>query len=248
MRLFDFTSTNMFEEKIYLLSLKCNEKWSFDGKSDLSILKNYIFHTFEKVYEEGKVIETDTYSIFNTGLFDNYYEEIYCLFDINRVKNRQKWNMLGFYVKYQISSLGYCIANFPKRANYFERSSDLIFDSNCEIVPQWNHIFGKLENLNRLPEAVKNDPRKQMLFEGALSFVRKLIDANYKTAIPQFYDGKVQLLIPIFLSGIATPDLALVVTKDPSSNKYYGHTCLSLDMAYNNARLIARPNSEWLKA
>lgn len=30
-------------------------------------------------------------------------------------------------------------------------------------------------------------------------------------------------------------------------SKYYqGHTCLTLDMAYNNARLIARPNSDWL--
>ena len=27
---------------------------------------------------------------------------------------------------------------------------------------------------------------------------------------------------------------------------YTGHTCLTLDMAYNNARLIACPNSEWL--
>ncbi len=27
---------------------------------------------------------------------------------------------------------------------------------------------------------------------------------------------------------------------------YYGHTCLTTEMAYNNARLIARPDSYWL--
>ena len=37
---------------------------------------------------------------------------------------------------------------------------------------------------------------------------------------------------------------ALTVTK--VGNYYQGHTCLTLDMAYNNARLIAKPESNWL--
>ena len=43
------------------------------------------------------------------------------------------------------------------------------------------------------------------------------------------------------------PDLALVVTKNSSGNFYQGHTCLTLEMAYNNARLIAKPDSNWLR-
>ena len=43
-----------------------------------------------------------------------------------------------------------------------------------------------------------------------------------------------------------TPTLALTVTK--IGNFYQGHTCLTLDMAYNNARLIAKPESNWLSA
>jgi len=35
---------------------------------------------------------------------------------------------------------------------------------------------------------------------------------NYKIAVPQYYDGKIQLLLPLCLtSGSPNPDLALVV-------------------------------------
>ena len=74
-----------------------------------------------------------------------------------------------------------------------------------------------------------------------------MIDANYKTAVPQYYRGRIQLLIPICLVSESTPDLALVVSKNDAGTQYLGHTCLTLDMAYNNARLIARPDSAWLK-
>lgn len=42
-------------------------------------------------------------------------------------------------------------------------------------------------------------------------------------------------------------DLALVTEKTPSGN-YQGHTILPLEWAYNNARLITRPDSDWLVA
>jgi uncharacterized protein DUF3825 len=40
-------------------------------------------------------------------------------------------------------------------------------------------------------------------------------------------------------------DLALAVEKTISGS-YIGHTVLSLDWAYTNARLICRPDSDWL--
>ena len=86
-----------------------------------------------------------------------------------------------------------------------------------------------------------------MLFDGAVKRAKHMIDANYKTAVPQYYKGRIQLLIPICLVSESVPDLALVVSKNVAGNHYLGHTCLTLDMAYNNARLIARPDSAWLK-
>ena len=67
--------------------------------------------------------------------------------------------------------------------------------------------------------------------------------------------GRIQLLVPVCLCREDIPDLALVVSKvrkdkdgkSPGGNAYLGHTCLTLNIAYNNARLIARPDSAWLR-
>jgi hypothetical protein len=83
-----------------------------------------------------------------------------------------------------------------------------------------------------------------MLFDGAVQLAKKKIESNYKVAVPQYYQGKIQFLLPICLLDMEKVDLALAVTKQ---NGYYtGNTCLTMDMAYNNARLIAKPGDEWL--
>lgn len=183
--------------------------------------------------------------MFNTGLYTVYYEPIFTYFTKNKIPDRQIWYLDGFYTSYQLSMMG--IVNWPKRANYFNDPSSLVFDTNCDIFPQYPHIFGDPVNFLRIPEAERESPNKTMLFDGAVKRAKHMIDANYKTAVPQYYKGRIQLLIPICLVSESIPDLALVVSKNEAGNQYLGHTCLTLDMAYNNARLIARPDSAWLK-
>ena len=245
MKLFEFAFCSIYDKRIQWLSEMSPEKWSFGTLSDNTILKNYVDHTFGKLYEEGKVIENENYAVFNTGLFTAYYEGIYAYFVPNNNEGRQKWFLDGFYTSYQLASMG--IADKPLRANYFENPEELVFDTNCDIVPQYRHIFDDPENYLRIPEAVRENANKKMLFDGAISHAKAMIDANYKNAVPQYYKGKIQLLIPICLVSDKSPDLALVVSKNEMGNQYLGHTCLTLDMAYNNARLIARPDSVWLR-
>lgn len=38
-----------------------------------------------------------------------------------------------------------------------------------------------------------------------------------------------------------------IISLSEDKTVYYGHTCLTTEMAYNNARLIARPDSYWLQ-
>lgn len=198
-----------------------------------------------KVDEENKIVKENKYALFNTGLYTTYYEAIFAYFTKNNIENRQEWYLEGFYTSYQLGIMG--IVNFPKRANYFENPADLVFDTNCDIIPQYPHIFGDPENFLRIPESVRESPNKTMLFDGAINRAKHMIDANYKTAVPQYYRGRIQLLIPVCLISENVPDLALVVSKNDMGNQYLGRTCLTLDMAYNNARLIARPDSAWLK-
>ena len=41
-------------------------------------------------------------------------------------------------------------------------------------------------------------------------------------------------------------DCALALEADDSNASYIAHTILTLKMAYNDARLITRPDSDWL--
>ena len=80
--------------------------------------------------------------------------------------------------------------------------------------------------------------------DGAISAAKRRVRRNYKTAIPQYYRGGLQLLLPLCLVEPHRADLALVVARE--NMVYRASTVLTLDMAYNNARLVARPDTEWL--
>ena len=108
----------------------------------------------------------------------------------------------------------------------------------------YKHILDDEKNKNRLPQEFLNSDNKINIINGALDTMKKRVSANYKLAIPQYYEGKIQLLLPLCLMSDNKPDVAIAVTK--KNGCYQGHTCLTLDMAYNNARLIAKPESNWL--
>ena len=245
MTLYDFAYCGKFLKCLFNLSIISPEKWSFTGRNDLSILKNYILHTFQKLYDEKKILESEKFAVFNTGLFDAYYQPIFAYF-IPNVNNKQKWFLDGFVTEYQLSSLG--ITQIPERANYFSHPEELVFDTRLNIIPQYDHIFGDAENISRLPSSIRSSSAKYALFAGAIEMTKRMLEANYKVAVPQYYKGRIQLLVPICLQTQGIPDLALTCSKTEDKTKYLGCTCLTLEMAYNNARLIAKPESNWLHA
>ena len=82
----------------------------------------------------------------------------------------------------------------------------------------------------------------------AVDLALKRVEWNYKTAIPMYYPTKNtgSLLLPLSLVDEDHVDLALVVERQ-TSGAYQGQTILPLDLAYNNSRLVTRPDSDWLK-
>ena len=58
LNLFDYTYCGNYNRQIQNLSRIVPEKWSFGGTEDNGILKGYLEHTFQRVYEEGKILET----------------------------------------------------------------------------------------------------------------------------------------------------------------------------------------------
>ena len=109
----------------------------------------------------------------------------------------------------------------------------------------------KLAYYAALKNAIKNDSGAYRYLvncmESAIKLAIKRVRWNYKNAVPMFYpkENRMCLLLPLCLVDDNREDLALVVKKTPA-NEYEGATIISLDCAYTDARVVARPNSEWL--
>ncbi len=92
--------------------------------------------------------------------------------------------------------------------------------------------------LQPIPLATRN------ALEGAMKHSVRLAQRSYRIAVPQFYNGRIQLLLPLYLRDSNRPDLALAVERH--GGWYRAATALYIDWAYRHARLLARPNSERL--
>lgn len=247
MTLFEYAWISNFRDQVKRLkSLAMNENWDYKKHptGNEPILLNYINHTFAKLYEEGKVCEQSGYSVFNTGLVTDLQEEIYAFFQTNKLERaRQEWYFIAWRKQSDRDLMKF--SQLPDCANYFDNSADLIYDTKLELRLNVDHIIE--DNIKRFPADLQSMDKHLLssLLEGAINDAKRRIRRNYKTAVPQYYNGKLQLLLPLCLRSKASADLALVIEKE--NGIYRASTCLTLDMAINNARLIAKPDDEWLK-
>lgn len=222
---------NKYTEQLSKLALE--ESWSNATYPNNGMLANYLVKTYDKLTSEKKIVIGQDYALFNTGLFNRYFDPLYAY---------QTGTDISFLTGYELSNIE--ILDRPERANYFENPELLLFDWHYPIDIYYKHILDDNKNRNRLPKDFLNSDNKINVINGALDTMKKRVSANYKLAIPQYYEGKIQLLLPLCLTSDDKPDVAIAVTK--KNNCYQGHTCITLDMAYNNARLIAKPESNWL--
>ena len=243
-----------FESRLRELAERAQpEKWSMDPHQPYSVLGNYLRYTFKRVHQQGKIEEgldaTGTrVSAFNTGLFTPNYEAIYAFFEANRDLNRQPWVLKDFVVDCDRRMTFFHTR--PKAARYFDKPAELIYDPDYELIPNLDHIVD--DNVERYPEDLRESPhRRRMMLQGAVQEAAKRAQMNYKVAVPQFYfghegaeAGRIQLLLPLCFDNPGRADLALVVEREDRA--YRAFTVLPLDLAYKNARLIARPESDWL--
>src|ERR1700756_153247 len=217
-----------------LRDLAMSENWDYSTPSPdrhLPILYNYLLHTFARIKEEGKLIEIENYSCFNTGLVTENQEEIFMLFKKKRDGNG--WIFQEF-CKDSSSSLQK-FKTLPERAMYFAEHSELIYDTRLELRINIDHIVDDAENFARFPKDMQQWSKHQLIntFKGAIDHAKKRVKRNYLTAIPQYYRGKytaaahLQLLLPLCLRDASKADLALAVYK--KDGMYNGRTCLTLD-------------------
>lgn len=254
--LFKFAFFPNYDAAITFLAdnLADKEEWDFSDTSakSYSILKNYLEFTFRKLLQEKKVRFTtgNKFSCFNTGLVTENLEDIFAFFEEYRNPGAEyttRFCFKAFLKKSDNTVLRHFSHSIPDVADFFDKPELLIFNPKCDLIPDLDHIIK--DNLSRFPIHLQNaddaELRRQLV--GSIDEVKKKVRTNYKIAVPQYYDSKIQLLLPLCLtSGSPNPDLALVIHK-LNDTTYTARTCLTLKMAYNNARLIVKPQSNWLK-
>ncbi|MEM7370468.1 MAG: DUF3825 domain-containing protein [Bacteroidota bacterium] len=234
------------------------ERWEYSNDHDhrFPILKSYLNHTFRRLKEEDKIAfscahEEKRYACFNTGLVTEKQEEIFAYLVPNKHRKRSdsylqrpKW-MLKCFGRESHRMMSH-FPDRPKIASYFDDASELIYDSNRRLVPDYNHIVE--DRFERFPAHLRSLGHNELLsrVRHAIILAERRVKRNYRTAIPQFYEGNIQLLLPLSLEHPYRVDMALVVAKEHQI--YRANTVIPLEWAYQNARLIAPPYLNWFEA
>ncbi len=239
-----------------LKNLAEDEEWDYrhtKSSQSLPILRSYFRYTFHRLSEMPNGIsysEGGKYASTNTGLVTPNQEEIYAVFSAASGKVGPQWLLKGFFKASDRLFINKFGGSPPPLAEYFENPADLLFDRRCELYISIDHVLDRIE---RFPDHLRDNVyMARQLLLSAEAQTKKRVYRNYKTAIPQFFresggEGHLQLLLPICLENPAKADLALTVEKNEAGDAYRSSTVLTLDMAYNNARLLARPDTEWLQ-
>lgn len=147
-----------------LADLALDEPWDFSGAGldantrKFDILHNYIRYTFYRLTLEDKVgfSSDEDFAVFNTGLVDKHYEDIYACFEPSDPEKpeeaRYPWSFSGFCTA-GTGRLGKRLVRelnpLPQPASYLERKEDLLFDLDREVVCDVHHIV--VDNVHRLP-------------------------------------------------------------------------------------------------
>lgn len=257
-----FAEFDNFFDALSQLKVKAQEEdWDYikNRTGYDPVLYSYINHTFNRIMGQKKLItgrssEGKEYAIFNTGLATKFQEDIYAYFQkIDILESDREWKIKEpeyRFLEFNTDQSRYrkYLPQAPEIATYFSDAevTELIYDyslNNGEIIIDREHIASRR---SRFPTEIRemNDEKFFDAIKKAIELALRRVKRNYKTAIPHFYDGKIQFLMPLCLVSKSEADLALVVNKE--EYVYQAHTVLTLDQAYNNARLLAKPDREWL--
>ncbi|MBP5541909.1 MAG: DUF3825 domain-containing protein [Bacteroidales bacterium] len=237
-----------------------DENWDYIQKptGGFPILKSYLNKTCERVVNQGKIkvgksSDGTEYLFFNTGLVNVFQDEIFAYFVKNkRYSDNQPWGIRipeWWFLEFNTDQSYYrkFFNESPEIATYFEETEvqKLIFDTTLTIRPNWEHLNKRRSRVDSEEIQKMSEQEFRDAIEDSITMARKRIKRNYKTAIPHFYNNDIQFLVPLCERKDRGKALAAMVIQK-SEQIYEVTTILTLDQAYNNARLLAKPDREWL--
>jgi hypothetical protein len=234
------------------------------------ILRSYLRYTFQRLDEEQKILyDTENehsaeHACFNTGLLARETgEPIFGLFQVNGNYRQDpsrkllKWHLSGFFQRSD-QSFTKKFSGLPQVARYVnfqnvEDFSNYVYNPELEVkMPPLSyyedHILG--QRRSRFPEEFQEIPDrfKKMVFDQALQNAVDLARQSNRIALPQWRpkQQQLQILLPLYLEENKL-EASVALPIQTQGNLYIVRTVLSLDLAYNNARLLSKFYSNWLQ-
>ncbi|HNZ27175.1 MAG TPA: DUF3825 domain-containing protein [Spirochaetota bacterium] len=244
------------------------EKWTYRNHESIiphPILKSFLENTFEKILKDKTqkkfiISDDEKLGIFNSGLLDKFFHDIYIILKIREkdgekvyynpsiLKSLSDLSKRKFMYKNEILNN---LDKLPESVDFFSDIKEVTFNNSYSIdrsYDKFTHIIE--ERIEKFPDQYRkmNTIELARLLDNSINYAKAIAKRNYKLVVPQYrpQTDKLQLLMPIYLGGSFSkqPDFALVL--DLEDGFYIPETILSLDSAYQNARLIAKPDDFWL--
>lgn len=258
--LFDFAYIPDWYEQLEILKQTAlPEAWTFKKpqyaykNQATPILERYIQHVFRRqafCYNTAKerrqagkyLFINDEFACFHTGLYNQRYKAIYGVFTQNRKPDSTfQWFFQGFLD--EMSPFVMQVEPLPMKPEY-DMAHCAQYNQGWNIRVNVEHILSDSENLERIPPKIRKAKNLPLLLETAVEYARRKAAVDYTIVVPQLYRNRVQFLLPICLTNMEKADLAMALSvKD---GYYLGHTCITLEMSYLNARMIGKPAAPWL--
>lgn len=229
-----------------LTNLAEDEIWTFDQTKPYSILKSYIINTFSRCYKQGKIIENNdsTFSCFNTGLLTPNGNDIIGLFGKNQKENAQPWVFKGFRDKCDWEFMKY-FNIIPKLATYTDNYEEYYYNPNLDIIINADHIFddnwARINTVINLPQDIV-----KTLLIGVVEKSKQRIKRNIRLVIPQYYNEKIMYLVPIKIPIADNQFKTMALAVEKINNQYRANTIFTKEIAYEKARLLMKPETNWL--
>ena len=263
--LLDYSPMNnrYFDGLLHRLAGICApEKWCFDSTNGLPVLKNLLTLNFMRIDEEDSLLPAQGKSpklqqyydgsirreCFNTGLCTPDGIKLYAVSRPHPSPSYQDRMLLDDFIPADKLSRDYGVdTSKDDKADFL--TDKLSVNTDLKIVPNYDHITG--DNLSRWPlpfQAKSKDELKEILDDRIERTKRELKDNPQNAAMyyyrPNAYiEGRIQLLLPLKIEGEAV-DMALALER--KRGFLYAVTCLKREWAYSNARVLGRPQADWL--
>ena len=216
---------NWYSQLDMLAEMSLPEPWRFKNliyltkNPDTPILERYIHAIFKKQLidykdERNPSSAADYFHIenefccFHTGLYTRRYKAIYACFDRNKKKDSLlEWYFRGF--ADELSPILRHTSPLPKKPSYYMTQYGVNYNPEWPIRVNVDHILGDEENLSRIPAEIREAQNLPLLLETAVELARRKAVVEPSIVVPQGYQGRVQYLLPICLTDMEQPDLAM---------------------------------------